>query len=57
MLARFAHVLGLLYAIVGLAAEDRSSKLVGLAILQALLVLVLFSPALERYVRDRRSRR
>jgi hypothetical protein len=56
LLARFAHLLGLLYSIGGLAA-DRSSKLLGLAILQALLVIVLFSPALERYVLERRRRR
>jgi hypothetical protein len=54
--SRFAHLLGLLYSIGGLAA-DRSSKLLGLAILQALLVIVLFSPALERYVLERRRRR
>ena len=57
VLARFGHVLGLLYSLVGLAGDDRSSKLLGLAILQALVVLVLFSPALERHVHARRPRR
>ncbi|MGH2997235.1 MAG: hypothetical protein ACRDN6_10125 [Gaiellaceae bacterium] len=54
-LARFAHVLGLLYALGGLVAE-RSSKVAGLAVLQALIVVVLFSPALERHIRPRRRR-
>jgi hypothetical protein len=54
VLARFAHALGLLYSLVGLVGEDRSSKLLGLAILQSLLVLALFSPALERHVHVRR---
>jgi hypothetical protein len=57
-IARFAHVLGGLYALGGGVAA-RSPKLLGLAILQALLVALLFSPALERHAprRLRRPRR
>jgi hypothetical protein len=55
-IARFAHLLGGLYALVdGLASRD--SKLVGLAILQFLLVALLFSPALERHAPRRLRRR
>ena len=54
-LARFAHLLGGLYALVlGIAA--RNPKMLGLAILQALLVALLFSPALDRHA-PRRMRR
>jgi hypothetical protein len=56
-LARFAHLLGGLYAVGGgLAARD--PKLLGLAVLQLLLVALLFSPALERHAPRRlRGRR
>jgi hypothetical protein len=54
VLARFAHVLGLLYSVVELGGAGITSKVLGLAILQALVVLVLFSPALERFVYARR---
>lgn len=56
-LARFAHLLGGLYALFGGIAA-RNPKLLGLAILQALLVALLFSPALERHAPRRlRGRR
>jgi hypothetical protein len=56
-LARFAHLLGGLYALVGGVAM-REPKLLGLAILQLLLVALLFSPALERHAPRRlRGRR
>jgi hypothetical protein len=55
-IARFAHLLGGLYALGdGLASQD--TKLLGLAILQLLLVGLLFSPALERHAPRRLRRR
>jgi hypothetical protein len=47
-LARFAHLLGGLYALGG-GIAGRNPKLLGLAILQLVLVAILFSPALERH--------
>jgi hypothetical protein len=55
-LARFGHLLGGLYALVGGAAM-RNPKLLGLAVLQALLVALLFSPALDRHAPRRLRRR
>ena len=56
-LARFAHLLGGLYAL-GDGIAARNEKLLGLAILQLLLVGLLFSPALERHAPRRpRGRR
>ena len=55
-LARFAHLLGGLYALGGGLAA-RNPKLLGLAILQLLLVALLFSPALERHAPRRLRRR
>jgi hypothetical protein len=55
-LARFGHLLGSLYGLVGGAAM-RNPKLLGLAVLQALLVALLFSPALERHALRRLRRR
>jgi hypothetical protein len=55
-IARFAHLLGGLYALVdGFLAHD--TKLLGLAILQLLLVALLFSPALESHAPRRLRRR
>jgi hypothetical protein len=56
LLGRFAHLLGLVYSLTGLVG-DRGSKLLGLAILQVLIVVVLFSPSLERYVIEAQRRR
>jgi hypothetical protein len=55
-LARFAHLLGGLYALGG-GIAGRNPKLLGLAILQLLLVALLFSPALERHAPRRLRRR
>jgi hypothetical protein len=55
-LARFAHLLGGLYALAG-GLGTREPKLLGLAILQLLLVGLLFSPALERHAPRRLGRR
>jgi hypothetical protein len=55
-LARFGHLLGGLYALVGGAAMQ-NAKLLGLALLQALLVSLLFSPALDRHAPRRLRRR
>jgi hypothetical protein len=55
-LARFGHLLGGLYALLGGVAA-RNPKLLGLALLQALLVALLFSPALERHAPRRLRRR
>jgi hypothetical protein len=56
-IARFAHLLGGLYALVG-GIAGQGPKLLGLAILQLLLVGLLFSPALERHAPRRlRGRR
>jgi|SRR4051794_6833022 hypothetical protein len=54
-LARFAHMLGGLYALID-GILDREPKLLGLAILQLLLVALLFSPALERHAPRLRRR-